>query len=91
MARKPTGERTVDVQASARSGCTAAQITRPAIRYFQSGVAAAEKTFVPVRWTIRKTPIPETRTSATARLRRPTFTLTASAIRRKCANPWKGE
>ena len=54
MARKPTGERTVDVQASARSGCTAAQIARPAIRYCQSGVAAAEKTFVPVRWTIRK-------------------------------------
>src|SRR5262249_56023038 len=32
MARKPTGERTVDVQARARSGCTAAQIARPASR-----------------------------------------------------------
>ena len=32
IARKPTGERTVDVQASARSGCTAAQIASPASR-----------------------------------------------------------
>src|SRR5438067_1440212 len=50
IARKPMfGERTVDVQARARSGCTAAQIARPASRKRQSGVAAAEITRVPVR------------------------------------------
>src|SRR5204862_824224 len=43
MARKPTGGRTVDDQASARSGCTAAQIAKPTARSFQSGVAAAWK------------------------------------------------
>src|SRR5439155_9047719 len=38
IARKPMfGERTVDVQASARRGCTAAQIARPASRKRQSG------------------------------------------------------
>src|SRR3954452_19837493 len=32
LERKPTGERTVEFQARARSGCTAAQIARPATR-----------------------------------------------------------
>src|ERR687888_1626100 len=91
IARKPiAGERTVDVQARARSGCTAAQIARPASRKCQSGVAAAEITRVPVRCTSSATAAAETRPITIARLRRPTCTFTASAIRRARTNPWKG-
>src|SRR5205823_6298768 len=54
MARKPTGWRTVDDQAKARSGCTAAQIAKPAARSFQSGVAAAwNAPFAPSRTTAK--------------------------------------
>src|SRR2546430_2902635 len=92
MARKPiSGWRTVEVQASARSGCTAAQIASPASRKRQSGVAAARMAVVPVRWTSSATPANETKPTTIAMLRRPTFTFTASAIRRGEANPWKGE
>src|SRR4029453_17187760 len=62
IARNPTGERTVDVHASARRGCTAAQIASPASRKRQSGGAAAENPREPVRCTSRKMPSPETRT-----------------------------
>src|SRR3954453_4965537 len=91
MPRKPiAGERTVDVHASARSGCTAAQIARPASRKRQSGVAAAEITRRPRRRTSSSTAAKEIRPITIAMLRRPTCTFTASAIRRARANPWKG-
>src|SRR5947207_15711207 len=68
MARKPTGWRTVDDQAKARSGCTAAQIAKPAARSFQSGDAAAWKApFAPSR----TSPMPAT---SVARRRKATTT-----------------
>src|SRR4051812_17019148 len=92
MARKPiVGERTVDVHASARSGCTAAQIASPASRKRQSGVAAASSTLVPVRSTRSASAPRDPSAVMTTIVRRPTFTFTASAVRRAQANPWKGE
>src|SRR5690242_19089519 len=91
IARKPiAGERTVEVHASARSGCTAAQTARTAHRKRQSGVWAAESTRVPVRSTSSATAPSDTRPIRIARVRRPTFTFTASAIRRARSKPWKG-
>ena len=91
IARKPiVGERTVEVQASALSGCTAAQMARPASRKRQFGVAAASSTLVPVCWTSSASAPAEASAVKTTRLRRPTCTFTASAIRRGHWNPWNG-
>jgi hypothetical protein len=78
----------VDDHAHARSGWTAAQMATPPSSSSQSGVAAAWITLVPVRRTSKKTATTEARPMAAIRLRRPTCTLTASAVRERGAIPW---
>jgi hypothetical protein len=53
IARKPTGARSVDAHANARSGWTAAQRPRPPASRSQSGEAAASTAFAPVSRTMR--------------------------------------